>query len=73
MKNPFHLAIPVNDLAEADNFYQHVLGCEKGDLANPGLTLTYLVISLYVIVLNKIKPVTQIQLMEMQCQFLILE
>ena len=30
MKNPFHLAIPVNDLAEADYFYQHVLGCEKG-------------------------------------------
>ncbi len=30
MKNPFHLAIPVNDLAEADNFYQHILGCEKG-------------------------------------------
>jgi len=30
MKNPFHLAIPVNDLAQADYFYQHVLGCKKG-------------------------------------------
>tara|TARA_Y100001936_G_scaffold234735_1_gene262176 strand:- start:3558 stop:3974 length:417 start_codon:yes stop_codon:yes gene_type:complete len=30
MKNPFHLAIPVNDLVEANNFYQNILGCEKG-------------------------------------------
>ena len=30
MKNPFHLAIPLNNLADADNFYQNILGCEKG-------------------------------------------
>ena len=30
MKNPFHLAIPVNDLVTANNFYQHVLGCKRG-------------------------------------------
>lgn len=32
MKNitPFHLAIPVRDLAESRNFYTHVLNCEEG-------------------------------------------
>lgn len=27
---PFHLAIPVDDLAAADNFYGDVIGCGKG-------------------------------------------
>lgn len=27
---PFHLAIPVTDLAAADDFYCDLLGCEKG-------------------------------------------
>ena len=30
MKNPFHLAIPVNDLVAATNFYQDTLGCQRG-------------------------------------------
>lgn len=27
---PFHLAIPVHDLALARNFYGHILGCKEG-------------------------------------------
>ncbi|MGS2721155.1 VOC family protein [Paraglaciecola aestuariivivens] len=27
---PFHLAIPVTDLQQAERFYQGLLGCEKG-------------------------------------------
>lgn len=30
MPAPFHLAIPVDDLAAADHFYGVVMGCEKG-------------------------------------------
>jgi len=30
MKNPFHLAIPVNDLVKATNFYENILGCQRG-------------------------------------------
>ena len=30
MKNPFHLAIPVNDLAKATDFYENILGCQRG-------------------------------------------
>lgn len=30
MKNLFHLAFPVNDLAAAREFYAGVLGCEEG-------------------------------------------
>jgi len=30
MKNPFHLAIPVNDLAKATDFYENILGCDRG-------------------------------------------
>lgn len=30
MKNPFHLAIPVNDLAKAVDFYENILGCDRG-------------------------------------------
>lgn len=30
MLTPFHLAIPVNDLAVASHFYGEVLGCGKG-------------------------------------------
>ena len=30
MSNPFHLAIPVNDLVKAAEFYEHTLGCERG-------------------------------------------
>lgn len=30
MPRPFHLAIPVSDLAAAEAFYGGVLGCEKG-------------------------------------------
>tara|TARA_B100000287_G_scaffold371015_1_gene368792 strand:+ start:90 stop:503 length:414 start_codon:yes stop_codon:yes gene_type:complete len=30
MTNPFHLAIPVTDLVKAAEFYQDVLGCERG-------------------------------------------
>ena len=30
MKNPFHLAIPVNDLVTADEFYENTLGCQRG-------------------------------------------
>ncbi len=28
--NPFHLAIPVTDLAKCRQFYKEVLGCEEG-------------------------------------------
>ena len=28
--SPFHLAIPVTDIAEADKFYGDVMGCSKG-------------------------------------------
>ena len=30
MKNPFHLAIPVNDLVKAIEFYENILGCQRG-------------------------------------------
>ena len=30
MRNPFHLAIPVNDLAKAADFYENTLGCDRG-------------------------------------------
>ncbi len=30
MKNPFHLAIPVNDLVKATDFYENILGCQRG-------------------------------------------
>lgn len=30
MLRPFHLAIPVNDLAAAEHFYGQVLGCQQG-------------------------------------------
>ena len=30
MKNPFHLAIPVNDLTTATEFYENTLGCQRG-------------------------------------------
>ena len=30
MLQPFHLAVPVNDLAEARRFYGGLLGCEEG-------------------------------------------
>ena len=30
MKNPFHLAIPVNDLVKAIEFYEKILGCQRG-------------------------------------------
>ena len=30
MKNPFHLAIPVNDLFKAADFYENILGCQRG-------------------------------------------
>ena len=30
MSNPFHLAIPVNDLAKAADFYENILGCDRG-------------------------------------------
>lgn len=30
MPQPFHLAIPVTDIALADEFYGGLLGCEKG-------------------------------------------
>ena len=30
MKNPFHLAIPVNDLVKAADFYENMLGCQRG-------------------------------------------
>ena len=29
MKNPFHLAIPVNDLLKAADFYENILGCQR--------------------------------------------
>lgn len=28
--NPFHLAMPVNDLGKARDFYREILGCEEG-------------------------------------------
>ena len=30
MKNPFHIAIPVNDLVKAADFYENILGCQRG-------------------------------------------
>ena len=30
MKNPFHLAIPVNDLVKATDFYENTLECQRG-------------------------------------------
>ena len=30
MKNPFHLAIPVNNLSKASDFYQNILECKRG-------------------------------------------
>ena len=30
MKNPFHLAIPVDNLIKAAHFYENILGCVRG-------------------------------------------
>lgn len=30
MTNPFHLAIPVDDLEKGRTFYREVIGCEEG-------------------------------------------
>ena len=34
MINPFHLAIPVNDLKSAADFYENVLECKRGRESN---------------------------------------
>ena len=34
MKNPFHLAIPVNNLIKAAHFYENILGCVRGRSSN---------------------------------------
>lgn len=34
MHNPFHLAIPVNNLIEATNFYENIIGCSRGRECN---------------------------------------
>ena len=41
MKNPFHLAIPVNDLAKATDFYEKTLGVREAEQVILGLILTY--------------------------------
>ncbi len=38
---PFHMAIPVNDLAAADAFYCGLLGCEKGRTAPRWIDLNF--------------------------------
>ena len=30
MKNPFHLAFPINDISETKSFYKKILGCKVG-------------------------------------------
>lgn len=30
MKNPFHLAFPINDIKETKSFYKKILGCKIG-------------------------------------------
>ena len=30
MKNPFHLAFPINDISETKSFYKKILGCKIG-------------------------------------------
>ena len=35
MAQPFHLAIPVSNLANAEAFYGELLGCEKGRSDTP--------------------------------------
>ncbi|MDH3350715.1 MAG: VOC family protein [Gammaproteobacteria bacterium] len=39
--NPFHLAIPVSDLAAADAFYCGLLGCAKGRTASRWIDLNF--------------------------------
>jgi extradiol dioxygenase family protein len=34
MKNPFHLAIPVDNLIKAAHFYENILGCVRGRSSN---------------------------------------
>ena len=34
MKNPFHLAIPVDNLIIAAHFYENILGCVRGRSSN---------------------------------------
>ena len=34
MKNPFHLAIPVDNLIKAAHFYENILGCVRGRLSD---------------------------------------
>jgi hypothetical protein len=38
---PFHLALPVTDLASAETFYCGVLGCEKGRTASRWIDLNF--------------------------------
>jgi extradiol dioxygenase family protein len=38
---PFHLALPVNDLAAADEFYCGLLGCGKGRTASRWIDLNF--------------------------------
>lgn len=39
--NPFHLAVPVNDLAAAQKFYCGVLGCDTGRTAKRWIDLNF--------------------------------
>ena len=39
--NPFHLAVPVNDLAAAQLFYCGVLGCDTGRTAKRWIDLNF--------------------------------
>jgi extradiol dioxygenase family protein len=38
---PFHLALPVTDLASAETFYCSILGCEKGRTASRWIDLNF--------------------------------
>lgn len=38
---PFHLAIPVTDLAQADAFYCGLLGCDKGRTASRWIDVNF--------------------------------
>lgn len=39
--SPFHLAFPVNDLAEARRFYGGLLGCEEGRSSNEWIDFNF--------------------------------
>ena len=71
---PFHLAIPVNDLEKSRDFYKNILGCKEGRSSNHWVDFNLFGHQLVIHRKEKLEEKTkQILLMEKMSQFHILE